>query len=196
MEEIFRILHQATAASSRSLDTTNKILYPILATVSNSDADRRTIRVADPVNPALETPDLKHIRGIDGLDDHLPEIGSTVICFFIDGNINNGWFLPVQNATRPPQVKDDPKKDQVISSPGNVTWKITKSLTITTPGGQTLKFLENGDIELSNLGATLLFSEGDGVQITSDEIVRINGKGICVEGGRDSDGDVFTNTGQ
>jgi len=196
IEEIFRIWHQSVESNSRSLDSSGKITYPSLALVSSINADNRTIRVADPVNPSIESSDLRRLRASASQDTYLPSIGSTVLCWYIDGIFSNGWFFPVENATNPPLLKEDPLRDHSEIFPGSFTITVQNEVTIKTPSGCSIKFDKDGGVTISNQGNKITMIEGDGIQFTSDEIVRINGAGIMVENGSDSDGDIMTSTGQ
>lgn len=120
MDAIFQILISAQQASQYALDQTGRYNAPIRAIVTNNvdPEKRRRVRVSDPACPGLETYWIRPVRSESYIDCVLPDVGATVICWFVDGNPIDGYYLPVQNDTNPPFDKADPIKDRWQNVPG------------------------------------------------------------------------------
>jgi hypothetical protein len=120
MNSIFEILHSSQQANQHALDQVGRMPYPILGVVVRNvdpQSDRR-IKIADPANPALESHWLRRAIGFPGFDPPLPEIGQTVLCYWIDGDPANGWYQSVNNATNPPFNKQNDAQDLYQNVPG------------------------------------------------------------------------------
>lgn len=161
MNQFFKALNQGNKGSQRSLDQSNRVVYPILGIVCETNADRR-IKITDPANPKLASDWLKRLPILPGIDPPMPKIGSSVLCYFVDGLFSQGWYASVENDTNPPQEKEDPFLDHYQTIPGNFVTQIDKQgfhryeKQVYISGGENV-FIRNdmgASVELLKEGAT------------------------------------------
>lgn len=201
--DIFDILHQSQTANQRSLDQTGRVVYPVLCSVTdNADPEhKRRIRVSDPAKPGLNSDWLRRSLDCPYLDPPLPPVGSTVLCFFVEGNELNGWYQSCVNATNPPLDKVNEQLGYAIEVPGERRDRtreahevsVGKSLTLTTDSGASITLTESGAIELRSAGGVVMVLDAD-IQITATD-VQIQGKSAIVLGSVDSGGDINNSRG-
>jgi hypothetical protein len=197
LDEIFGVLHQSQTANQRSIDQTGRVVYPVLCSVTdNADPEhKRRIRVSDPAKPGLNSDWLRRSLDCPYLDPPLPPVGSTVLCFFVEGNELNGWYQSCVNATNPPLDKVDEQLGYAIEVPGERRDRtrethdisVGKSLTLTTDSGASIVLTESGAIELRSAGGVVMTLDSD-IQITATD-VQIQGKSAIVIGSIDTRGD-------
>jgi hypothetical protein len=182
---------QAKTGSQRSLDQANRVVYPVLAVVCKIGDDRR-VKVADPANPKIESEWLRRLGAFPGFDPPMPEIGHTVLCMFVDGLFNNGWFIPVENQTNPPQDTPEPLKDSAMIIPGsnirqvdqnddkrveeNLTYRVGKQATFVNDAGASLTLLEAGATEFKDAFGNQIVVGGlsAGLPYLSDLVIDFN----------------------
>lgn len=203
MNTLFESLYQSQKGSQYGLDMEGRATMPYLAVVTTNEdpTGRRRIKVSDPVAPSLETDWIRRILSSPSYDPPLPAIGSTVIIFSIDGDVTNGWYLQCVNDTNPPLSKETPLDDlhtviageQDDRTEGNRVIRVGKSLTLQTDSGASIELSETGDIVIRSGSGDSITLNG-GIQLTST--VSIGGKDVAVVGGKDSDQDSITVSGQ
>lgn len=187
----FKTLSQSKAGSQRSLDQGNRVIYPVLAVICRVAEDRR-VKVADPANPRIESDWLRRLSLAPGIDPPMPEVGQTALCLFIDGLFNNGWFLPVENETNPPQETATPLKDYAEIIPGskvvqidqdetkrieeNITYRVGKQATFVNDAGASLTLLEAGATEFKDAFGNRIVVGGlsAGLPYLSDLVIDFN----------------------
>ena len=95
----------------RDLETsTKKRMFPILGIVVDTDdpESQRRIKIVDPLlGGNLESGWIEPIRTSQNSDPPLPQKFQTVIVFFINGDPEKGYYLPVINDPNPSRLKND-----------------------------------------------------------------------------------------
>jgi hypothetical protein len=146
---IFKILLDSQKASQIALDQQGRFPYPTLAVVvQNQDPDNlRRIKVALPSNPALESDWMMRLQTHPFIDPPLPDIGQTVLIFYVDGLETQGVYLQLVNNTNPARDKIDPIKDLSEEIPGHKDSIVKQDNSLTVEGKITTNA---GDIETSS----------------------------------------------
>jgi hypothetical protein len=197
LDAVFGILHQSQAASQRAIDQTGRVPYPVICTVTtNKDPEgKRRIKVSDPAKPGLDSDWLRRVQSHPFIDPPLPPIGSTVLCFFVDGSELNGWYQSCVNATNPPLDKTDEQLDYAIETPGERSDRtrkdheisVGKTFVLKNDAGASITLTESGAIEIRSAGGQVMTLDAD-IQIQAND-VKIQGKSAIVIGSIDTRGD-------
>ncbi len=111
----------------RAEEMTSKRLFPVLAIVTdNKDPEqRRRIKIADPLfGGLLESNWVSPIRVTQNYDPPLPQINQMVIIWFIDGDSEKPYYLPIINDTNPSRDKENDENDESYRIEGNRKTKI------------------------------------------------------------------------
>ena len=203
MNSLFNSLYQAQAGARHGLDLEGRAYMPYLGVVTTNidPLKRRRIKVSDPAVPALETDWLRRLQPFPQSDPPLPEIGSTVMVFCVDGDPLNGWYLQCVNDTNQPANKGNVLEDLHESVPGDQqertdgdrVIKVGKSLTLQTDSGSSIALTESGDVIISDAsGNSIILSGGISVDTSS---FQVGNKEIATVDALDNGGHVLINKG-
>lgn len=193
MNNIFEALHSSQQAAKRAKDQDNRVIYPILAIVT--EVKNRKIRVADPANPLIASDWLYRAAKVKGSDPRTPDIGNTVLCFFVNGLSFAGYYLPVENETNPfYEDKENPDNSDQDVLPGNQITHIKgrqeitvdESILIKTKSGSSIFLDDDGSITLTSASGKSITLD-DLIQISSN-IVKIGGSDVLTIGSQDTGG--------
>lgn len=173
MDGIFQILTAAQQSSQYALDQSGRYNAPIRSIVTNNQdpEKRRRVKVSDPACPGLETHWIRPIRSESYIDCVLPDIGATVICWFVDGNPIDGYYLPVQNDTNPPFSKADPIKDRWQNVPGISRSDVGKDRLDNTSNNHTIKV---GNNVLRTIAGTLTEQVKKAIDVFSNISIKLH----------------------
>jgi hypothetical protein len=111
----------------------NRRLFPTLAIVlKNKDPEeRRRIIIADPLfEGKVESNWIRPIRVTQDSDPPLPEVGQTVLVWYVNGDLEQGFYLPVILDSNPSRVKEDSINDSSQKIPGNLSLVVDKNSTL------------------------------------------------------------------
>lgn len=204
MDSLFSALYQAQAGAVHGLDMVGRSNYPTLAVVTaNEDPQgRRRIKVSDPVAPSLESDWVRRLQPFPGFDPPLPKVGSTVIVFYIDGVVTNGWYLQCVNNTNPPLDKASPLDDLHSAVPGerndrtngNQVINVGKSLTLKNDAGASITLTEGGDVVITDSSGGSISLSG-GIDISTSSLTK-DGVEVALLGATDNRGHDLVTSGQ
>lgn len=168
MSKIFEILAKSQQASQYAIDQKGRNPYPTLAVVTNVEdpENLRRVKVSDPSSPGLDTDWLIRLNLIPDYDPVLPNIGDTVLVFWVDGDPSNGLYMSIQNATNPPLDKVDPVNDQSQNVQGNSNNNVGKDRKDTVNKVYTIEVGES--FRLQNSAGAYIELATSGVVIISD----------------------------
>jgi Type VI secretion system/phage-baseplate injector OB domain len=198
INSLFGDLHQSRQSAPSALEASGRAIAPLIAIVTNNEdpAKRRRIKVSDPAAPGLDSDWLRRATDSPFVDPPLPPVGSTVVIFFVDGDITNGWYLSATNDANPPQAKASPYDDFYSVVPGVTNERshsdrvidVGESLTLKTDSGAFIRLTAGGDVEIGAAGgATLTLS---GSEISSDAgSITAGGKQVATIDALDNRGD-------
>ncbi len=176
----------------------NKRIFPIVApVVINIDPEkRRRIKVADPLfGGKLQSNWIRPIRVTQNNDPPLPQINQLVIIFFIEGDSEKGFYLPLMNDTNPSLVKNDEVLDHAENIEGNKFLQINgndkliikNDSGVEISGNQTINITGDRLIELIgeeklDVDKSIEISAGQTVLIKNDAgaFISLNSSGIVV----------------
>lgn len=117
--DFFNMLYEG---SKLALQFKGRQMAPVAAVVSkNNDPEgKRRVKVYDPTKGAkVESDWIKPLRIMPQSDPPLPRVNDTVILIFLNGDPDDGLYLPLINDTNSPLDKSDPVNDHADVVPGN-----------------------------------------------------------------------------
>jgi hypothetical protein len=136
----------------RAEQTTDKRLFPILGivTANNDPENRRRVKIVDPLfGGIIDSAWINPIRVTQNYDPPLPQINQMVIVWFVNGDNENGWYLPVMSDTNPSRNKVDAIADESYRVEGNRITTIDKDETSDIGGDLTTNVGGDADINLT-----------------------------------------------
>jgi len=136
----------------RSEQTTDKRMFPVLGIVSNNKdpENRRRVKIVDPLfGGIVDSAWINPIRVTQNYDPPLPQVNQMVIVFFVNGDNENGWYLPVMSDTNPSRSKIDAIADESYRVEGNRTTTIDGDEVSTVEGDTTVNVGGDSDINLA-----------------------------------------------
>ncbi|HEY9735486.1 MAG TPA: hypothetical protein V6D06_04360 [Trichocoleus sp.] len=137
-------------------------------------------------------------------DPPLPIPGQALVLEAFDGNKHDQAYLGViVNDGNPPHQKADPVNDDWRRIPGDslleigrgAIWETGQNWQLRSQQALTFETAGGASITLGNDGSITITTAGP-INIAASGPVTINGKAVCVLGGSDNVGHVFTNSGQ
>lgn len=139
MASILEVLSVAQKASQFALEMQGRSFGLQFATVTNNrdPLNLRRIKCTSEAKGGLtETDWLMAMRLIPNYDPPMPEVGTSVVIGFVDGDPHDGiWLGPVVNRTNPQDNSQaDPVRDNSQTIPGNSSETIGGDSALTVKG--------------------------------------------------------------
>ena len=175
MNQIFEILSQSQRANQLALDMEGRAMYPTLGIVVNNQdpENRRRVKVTTANNPGLESRWLTRLVDCPYIDYPVPNIGQTVLVFYIEGLDTQGCYISLLNDTNPTYSTESPLQDQKQEIPGNRYQTVLGDNSEEISGNNTQSV--DGDVNLTTEGAkeervegAINISGGSTITITND----------------------------
>ncbi len=188
---MFDDLLRIQRGSQQALDLIGRSLYPVAAICcENKDPENlRRIRVSNPSKPAIASDWIQRMSGSPGVDDPLPAIGQTVLCFFVDGSETQGWYLCGLNMTNPPLKKEDSIKDSYREVKGDRSLQVQGWVMERSEEDHTISVKE--DVILKNdKGSEIHIYQGGAIRISAFNI-DITVGGLSGGLGRETDLEIY-----
>lgn len=172
----------------RSEEMTGRRVFPILSVVTNNNdpEDRRRIKIADPLfGGVVESGWIRPIRVSQNQDNPLPQLNQMVIVWFVDGDSEKGFYLPIINDTNPTRDKSDPVNDSAVRIEGNNTLNIDKNDNLSIGGNQTIAVTGEQNInvdgkKIENIGGAIDQNVTGKIEVRSESTILIDAQGNII----------------
>ncbi|AND75512.1 baseplate protein [Nostoc phage N1] len=163
-------------------------VFPILSVVTNNKdpEERRRIKIADPLfGNLVESGWIRPIRVSQNQDNPLPQINQMVIVWFVDGDSEKGFYLPVINDTNPSRDKQDSVNDSAIRIEGNNSLKVDGNDSGEIGGNQTLAIAGEQNINvdgnmIENIGGDIDQNVDGKIEVRSESTILIDADGTII----------------
>ncbi|AND75601.1 baseplate assembly protein [Nostoc phage A1] len=172
----------------RSEQLNGRRVFPILSVVTNNNdpEGRRRVKIADPLfGNLIESNWIRPIRVSQNQDNPLPQINQMVIVWFVDGDSEKGYYLPIINDANPSREKDDPVNDSAVRIEGNNTIRIDKNDSETVGGNQTVAIAGEQNINvdgnlIENIGGDIDQNVTGKIEVRSESTILIDADGTII----------------
>ncbi|XAI95724.1 valine-glycine repeat protein G1 [Dolichospermum phage Dfl-JY23] len=172
----------------RSEQLNGRRVFPILSVVTNNKdpEGRRRVKIADPLfSNLVESNWIRPIRVSQNQDNPLPQVNQMVIVWFVDGDSEKGYYLPIINDANPSRDKNDPVNDSAVRIEGNNSLKIDGNDSEDIGGNQTVAIAGEQNI---NVGSDLIESIGGDInqdvegkiEVRSESTILIDADGTII----------------
>ncbi|QVQ57083.1 baseplate protein [Anabaena phage Elbi] len=172
----------------RSEQLGDKRIFPVLSVVvNNSDPEnRRRIKIADPLfGNLVESNWIRPIRVSQNQDNPLPQINQMVIVWFVDGDSEKGYYLPVINDTNPSRDKLDAVNDSAVRIEGNNSLIVDGNDSGEIGGNQTIAIAgeQNLNVDgnlIENIGGDIDQNVTGKIEVRSESTILIDADGTII----------------